>query len=333
MSGPTTFALSALIDRFLVAGTIKYATTTTTSYREPLSDLLSFCVMRDLVDVRQVSRQTLEQYQRHLMQRRRQAGDDAGKPLTVGTQRRRITVVRTFFRFLVRQGVLDSNPAADLDMPRRELKIYNRKGLTLEEIEHVLLQPIVHTDIGFRDRTMMEVLFATGVRRAELHALSTLDVDPSRRTLFVSKGKGSKQRLVPISERGLAFVDQYTKGARLSLLSRSGADTNAMWISEWGEPVSLERVGQLVYAHVRAADLGRTGGCHLFRHTFATALLDGGADIRHIQAILGHENLQTTAGYTHVAIEKLVEVYERAHPCTQRPSMATKVETTSTEVT
>ena len=218
-------------------------------------------------------------------------------------------------------------------MPRRELNLYNRKGVSIEEIEHILLQPIIHTDIGLRDRTMMEVLFATGVRRAELHAMSTLDIDASRRTLFVSKGKGRKQRLVPISERALAFVDQYMKGTRLSLLSRSHADTNAMWISEWGEPLSLERVGQLVHAHVHTAELGRSGGCHLFRHTFATALLDGGADIRHIQAMLGHENLQTTAGYTHVAVEKLVEVYERSHPCVKRPSTTTKAETTSTEVT
>ena len=322
MNAPSTFALSALIDRFFVVASIKYAATTLTTYREPLSDLLSFCVMRDLVDVRQISRQTLEQYQRHLQQRRRQSGPDAGKLLSIGTQRRRITVVRTFFRFLVRQSVLDSNPAADLDMPPRELKIYNRKGLTLEEIEHVLLQPIVHTDVGFRDRTMMEVLFATGVRRAELHALTTLDVDASRKTMFVSKGKGRKQRLVPISERALAFVDQYIKGSRRSLLSLSGADTNALWLSDHGE-LSLERVGQLVYAYVRQAELGRSGGCHLFRHTFATALLDGGADIRHIQAMLGHENLETTAGYTHVAIEKLVEVYERTHPCVKRPSTTT----------
>ena len=326
-SGPSTFALSALIDRFFVVAAIKYAATTLTSYREPLTDLLSFCVMRDLVDVRQISRQTLEQYQRHLQQRRRQSGPDAGRPLSIGTQRRRITVVRTFFRFLVRQGVLDSNSAADLDMPPRELKIYNRKGLTIEEVEHVMLQPIVHTDVGFRDRTMMEVLFATGVRRAELQAMTTLDVDASRRTMFVSKGKGRKQRLVPISERGLAFVDQYMKGARQSLLSISGIETNALWLSDRGEPLSLERVGQLVYAYVRQAEIGRSGGCHLFRHTFATALLDGGADIRHIQAMLGHENLETTAGYTHVAIEKLVEVYERSHPCVKRPSATTSATT------
>ena len=117
------------------------------------------------------------------------------------------------------------------------------------------------------------------------------------------------------------------KGTRPTLLSRSGADKNALWISEWGEPLSLERVGQLVHAHVHTAELGRSGGCHLFRHTFATALLNGGADIRHIQAMLGHENLQTTAGYTHVAIDKLVEVYERTHPRAKRPSTPTTDET------
>jgi len=330
MNAPT-FSLAALIDRFLVVSAVKYAPSTLKSYREPLSDLHAFCLMRDLVDVRQVTRPVLEQYQRHLMHRRRQQGARAGDNLTAGTQRRRITVIRSFFRFLMRQGVVDNNPAADIEMPKQEQKLYNKKGLTLEEIEHVLLQPIVHTDKGFRDRTMMEVLFATGIRRAELHALTILDLDASKKTLFVSKGKGRKQRVVPISERALAFVDQYMKGPRLSLLGKTGIDTKAMWISDWGTPLSIDRLSAVVTEHVVAADLGRSGGCHLFRHTFATLLLDGGADIRHIQAMLGHENLQTTAGYTHVAIEKLVEVYERSHPRALRPSTSTKAEPTSTE--
>jgi integrase/recombinase XerD len=330
MNAPT-FSLSALIDRFLVVSAVKYAPTTLASYREPLSDLHAFCVMRDLVDVRQVTRPVLEQYQRHLLHRRRQQGPRAGESLAAGTQRRRVTVIRSFFRFLVRQGVVDTNPAADLEMPKQEQKLYNKKGLSLEEIEHVLLQPIVHTDKGFRDRTMMEVLFATGIRRAELHALTVFDIDASKKTLFVSKGKGRKQRVVPISERALAFVDEYTKGPRIALLRRSEMETTAMWISDAGRPLSIDRLSAVVTEYVDAADLGRSGGCHLFRHTFATLLLDGGADIRHIQAMLGHENLQTTAGYTHVAIEKLVEVHERTHPRAQRPSTSTKAETASTE--
>ena len=106
-----------------------------------------------------------------------------------------------------------------------------------------------------------------------------------------------------------------------------------MWISDWGIPLSLDRLSAVVTEYIDAADLGRSGGCHLFRHTFATLLLDGGADIRHIQAMLGHENLQTTARYTHVAIDSLVEVYERTHPRALRPSTSTRAETTSTEGT
>lgn len=319
MSAPT-FSLQALVERFVVVTEVKYAKETLKHYRNILLELVAFCALRDVVDVRQVSRQVLEQYQRHLFHRRREQGPDAGEHLTLATQRTRITVVRTFFRFLVRQGVLESNPAADLDMPPIEQKLWHKRGLTLEEAEHVLLQPLVHTPVGIRDRAMLEVLFATGIRRAELHALTLRDIDAQKRTLFVSKGKGRKQRVVPISERALSFVDEYTKTARATFLERSGEETTALWISEWGRPLSLDRLSAAIVEHIRRADLERKGGgCHLFRHTFATLLLEGGADIRHIQAMLGHQNLQTTAGYTHVAIDKLVEVYEKTHPFVKRP--------------
>jgi integrase/recombinase XerD len=331
MTATPTFSLSALVERFVLVSEVKYAKETLKHYKNILLELVAFCALRDVVDVRQVSRQVLEQYQRHLFHRRREQGDNAGEHLTLATQRTRITVVRTFFRFLVRHGVLDGNPAADLDMPPIEQKLWNKKGLTLEEVEHVLLQPLVHTPVGLRDRAMMEVLFATGIRRAELHALTLMDVDAQKRTLFVSKGKGRRQRVVPISERALSFIDEYTKTARVEFLARTGEDTQAMWISEWGRPLSLDRLSAAVIEHIRRADLERKGGgCHVFRHTFATLLLEGGADIRHIQAMLGHQNLQTTAGYTHVAIDKLVEVYERAHPFVKRPSTTTS-ETSSTE--
>lgn len=316
---PPTYSLAALIDRFLLVSEHKYAPTTLKSYKEPLSDLLSFCLLRDISDVRQVSRQVLEQYQRHLFHRRKVQGPHAGENLTLGTQRRRITVLRTFFRFLVRQGVLESNPAADLEMPQLEHKL-TQKGLSLEEMEHVLLQPLVHTPAGLRDRTMMEVLLATGIRRAELWALTLLDIDAAKRTLFVARGKGRRQRFVPISERALSFLDNYTRTARKELLERSGDDTAAVWISEWGTQLSLDRIGAIIEGYVKQADLGKGGACHLFRHTFATLLLENGADIRHIQAMLGHANLQTTALYTHVAIEHLVEVYERSHPYAKRPA-------------
>ena len=135
---------------------------------------------------------------------------------------------------------------------------------------------------------------------------------------------------MPISERARAFVDKYTKGPSLSLIGKTGFDTKGMWISDWGTPLSIDRLSAVVTEYVDAAALGRSGGCHIFRHTFATLMPDGAADIRHIQAMLGHENLQTTAGYTHVAIEKLVEVYERTHPRAQRPSTSAKIQSTST---
>jgi len=313
----TSFALTALVERFTLQAAIRYAPSTVVTYKDDLADFVAFCAMHDVVDVRQVTRPLLERYQRALFQRRATTGPRVGEPLSLPSQARRISALKSFFRFLVRQGVVDGNPAADLEPPGRE-QLLPRNALTLQEVEHVLLQPNVHTHTGLRDRTILEVLFATGVRRQELAALSLFDIDHDKRTLFVARGKGRRQRVVPISERALHFVERYTKTARPALLT-GAPDTSALFLGDRGTPLSLHSLSALVAGHIKAADVGKTGSCHVFRHTFATLLLEGGADIRHIQLMLGHAKLTTTAVYTHVAIDALVEVYERSHPAAKRP--------------
>jgi integrase/recombinase XerD len=168
------------------------------------------------------------------------------------------------------------------------------------------------TPVGMRDRTMMEVLYATGMRRMELARLALGDIDAERGVVMIVEGKGGKDRLIPMGERALHWVDRYLQEARPQLawnqteatvfLGREGHPMNPMWLST------------TVARYVERAQLGKKGGCHLFRHTMATLMLEGGADIRFIQAMLGHAELSTTQIYTQVAIRQLQKVHASTHP-------------------
>lgn len=184
--------------------------------------------------------------------------------------------------------------------------------LTQREVEQVLALADTTTPVGMRDRTMMEVLYATGMRRMELARLALGDIDAERGVVLIREGKGGKDRLIPMGERALHWVDRYLQEARPQLawnqaeatvfLGREGHAMNPMWLST------------TVARYVERAELGKKGGCHLFRHTMATLMLEGGADIRFIQAMLGHAELSTTQIYTQVAIRQLQKVHSSTHP-------------------
>jgi integrase/recombinase XerD len=159
---------------------------------------------------------------------------------------------------------------------------------------------------------MMEVLYSTGVRRAELAALSLVDLDADRGTLSVRLGKGRKDRVIPIGERALRWVARYLDEVR-PLLAIS-PDQGILFVDERGERFDLERLTRLMKRYIDAAKLGKTGACHIFRHTMATLMLEGGADVRHIQEILGHVELSTTQIYTRISIRHLKNVHDTTHP-------------------
>jgi integrase/recombinase XerD len=182
----------------------------------------------------------------------------------------------------------------------------------VREAEAVLAQPNVTTTTGLRDRAILETLYATGIRRTELVGLSTGDVDLERGTLWIRRGKGGRQRVVPISRRTLAWIERYRIASPPQLDSRP--DDGPLFLARGGRRLRPEHVSDTVRRYVRSASLGKTGSCHLFRHTMATLMLENGADVRFIQAILGHAQLSTTALYTHVSIAVLQAVYRRTHP-------------------
>jgi integrase/recombinase XerD len=235
-----------------------------------------------------------------------------GRPqLSFRTQHVRLTSVRGFFKWLTRQNALPSNPASELDLPRLPHRL-PRDVLTAEEVERVLSQPDVRAPVGVRDRAILELLYSTGVRRSELVSLRLTDVDPERGTVMIREGKGRRDRMVPVGERALAWIERYTRDIRPELVVLP--DCGALFLTTLGESLTPDYLTQQVRRFVLGAELGKSGSCHLFRHTMATLMLEGGADVRYIQEMLGHVHLDSTEVYTRVSIRKLRAIHEATHP-------------------
>ena len=262
---------------------------------------------RSLERPTQVTRPIIESVQRWLFYRRK----PNGKPLAVSSQRLSLQKLVGFFRFLARQNVILSNPAADLEMPNMEKRL-PKAVLSEKEIEKVLALPDLTDPVELRDRAMMEVLYSTGIRRHELRGMRPEDVDYGRETVFVRLGKGKKDRIVPIGERALHWVTRYLEESRPALITLP--DDGFLWTSERGTVVSLDWLTRRMRDYIIASDCGKTGGCHAFRHSMATHMLEAGCDIRHLQEFLGHVDMSTTAIYTRVSVRRLKAVHEQFHP-------------------
>jgi integrase/recombinase XerD len=182
---------------------------------------------------------------------------------------------------------------------------------TLQQVEAILNGADVSTDDGLRDRTMMEVFYSSGLRRAELMRLKRHELDLAAHVIWVRQGKGKKDRVVPIGERACAWVHKYLRDVRPR--SVSGSDPETLFLMSTNRSFTKSALTYRLSTYVRAAGLTQ-GSCHLLRHAMATHMLENGADVRYIQAILGHSDLETTAVYTHVAITKLKEVHAATHP-------------------
>jgi integrase/recombinase XerC len=230
------------------------------------------------------------------------------------TVARKVAAVRSFFRFLERRGWVESNPAAELETPkvRRPLPTF----LSVEEAHEVVEVAGASTAEGARDRALLELLYGSGVRVGELAGLDLGDVDASRGLVRV-RGKGDKERLVPAGPPALAALGAWL--GRRGELTRPGRPTRALFLGARGRRLGVRRVQEIVRRY-GALGAGRPDlHPHALRHTCATHLLEGGADLRAIQEILGHASLSTTQRYTHVSVDALVRVYDRAHPFARRP--------------
>ena len=222
---------------------------------------------------------------------------------------RAVAAVRGYYRFLVLDRRLTASPADDLRPPRAWPAL--PKFLSIEEVDRLIAQPDVSTPLGCRDRAMIELLYATGLRVSELVAVRTADVH-LREQYLTCIGKGDKERLVPIGEEAASWIARYTRDSRPALLK--GRPSPRLFVN--GRGGALSRVGfwKILKAHGRRAGLPRTLSPHVLRHSFATHLLDRGADLRSIQMMLGHADLSSTQIYTHVLEARLRTIYDRFHP-------------------
>ncbi|HEV8367448.1 MAG TPA: tyrosine recombinase XerC [Pyrinomonadaceae bacterium] len=226
---------------------------------------------------------------------------------------RKLAALRTFFQFLVREGLLESNPAKLVSTPRLEKNL--PKHLSIEEVIRFIETPDPETDLGKRDRAMLELMYATGIRVAELTTLDLGDID-FRNQLIRVTGKRRKQRIVPFGDPAAKAIRRYLdiRDTFLFHAPVSKRDEEALFFNYQGTRITTRSVGRMVEKYIRiCAGIHRISP-HALRHSFATHLLDSGADLRDIQELLGHARLSTTQVYTHVSMEKLIEVYDKAHP-------------------
>ena len=226
---------------------------------------------------------------------------------------RKLAALRTFFQFLLREGIVELNPAKLVSTPRLEKRL--PKHLSIEDAIRFIETPDIETDLGKRDRAILELLYATGVRVSELTTLSIGDIDFRQRLIRVT-GKRRKERIVPFGEPALRALEAYlsVRDRFLAQAPISKRDSKAVFLNYQGTRITTRSVGRMVEKYIRICAGMHDISPHALRHSFATHLLDSGADLRDIQELLGHARLSTTQIYTHVSMEKLIEVYDKAHP-------------------
>ena len=217
--------------------------------------------------------------------------------------------MRGFYRFLVLDGHIARNPAEDLRPPRAWPAL--PKFLSFEQVEALIAQPDVSTPRGLRDRAMLELLYATGMRVSELINVRAADLH-LREHYMTCIGKGNKERLIPIGDQASDWVERYVRDARSLFLK--GRSSSRLFVTARGRGLSRVGFWKILKGYGRRADLPPTISPHVLRHSFATHLLEHGADLRAIQTMLGHADLSTTQIYTHVLATRLRTVYDRFHP-------------------
>jgi integrase/recombinase XerD len=226
------------------------------------------------------------------------------------TVARQLVSIRNFFRFAQVQELITVDPSQNLESPkiRRTLPGY----LKLEEVDRLLAQPDAKTALGLRDRAMLEVLYSTGLRVSELIGLRVMDLD-AKVGCIRCIGKGDKERIVPAGRKALSLVEKYLRDARPKLLGK-GVSSQSLFVNRNGNSLSRVGVWKILSAYGRRAGLRVALTPHMLRHSFATHLLERGADLRSVQLMLGHADISTTQIYTHVVEERLKQIYKAHHP-------------------
>ena len=232
-----------------------------------------------------------------------------GQGLSPASVNRKLAAIRGFYRYLLREARVEENPLARVETARTWMRLPG--ALSRDEMESLLAQPAEASPSGIRDRAILELLYATGIRVSEIATL-TLNRLNRQMGFLVAVGKGRKERIVPVGQSALGWLGRYIEQARPVFLKKK--TSNALFLNRSGEGFTRQGLWKLIKKYAKMAGLERKVHPHTFRHSFATHLLEGGADLRSVQIMLGHADISTTQIYTHVTRERLKEVHKRFHP-------------------
>lgn len=300
-------------ERFRDWLTVRFASADTVrNYVSGLEPFFEFVLSFGLRSWTELTRDVLEEYRGSLFRRKNARN---GQALTVGTHVARLLSVKIFCRFLVSDGFLLANPSAQLELPRRRRPL--PAVLSEDEVMRLLETPNTDTPGGIRDRTLLELLYGTALRNAEVCSLTFDQVDLACHIVRLQKGKGNKGRVVPLGEEAQAWLELYVETVRPRLLREPGL--TALFLDRWGhKALSGPGLTRIVRDVARKAQLGKAVTPHTLRHSCATHMLRHGAGLRHLQQFLGHSSLNSTEHYTRVEVSDLRRVLHRCHPREQR---------------
>jgi len=270
------------------------------SYRRDLRKFSEWLEKNSNTAIVQATHGDIQGYLAQLVSKQR------AKPSSTG---RNISSLKRLYRYLLRQGKIETDPTLQIDTPKLPRNL--PKGLTEVDVEKLLDAPDVQTPLGLRDRTMLEVLYASGLRVSELVTLLVTQVSMDMGVVRVM-GKGSKERLVPLGEEALDWLRRYLANGRGELLGKQ--ITDALFVTSRGEGMTRQMFWYLIKKHAKHGGLDKPLSPHTLRHAFATHLLNHGADLRVVQMLLGHSDISTTQIYTHVARERLKLLHAQHHP-------------------
>lgn len=277
------------------------STNTVSSYQFDLKKFFVFLKKEKIEDIRFVNRNILEEFINYLNLNN----------VSLRSQSRYLSSLRTFFRFLINKNLIKSNPVEKIDFPRIRRTLPD--VLTVEEVLQILNAVSTDNCIGIRDRAILETLYACGLRISELINLKQRDILKDQEILVVF-GKGSKERIVPIGSSALEWIERYQKECR-GYFEKAGKDSkDILFLNKFGGKFSRMGIWKIIHNYASLAGLHDKVHPHVFRHSFATHLIEGGADIRIVQELLGHSDISTTQIYTHISKEYLIEVHKTYHP-------------------
>ncbi|MCH2192159.1 MAG: tyrosine-type recombinase/integrase [Gammaproteobacteria bacterium] len=273
-----------------------------------LKKFCKWCFARNVRRIDDVDIALMDEYMAYLNAYRKSLD---GQPLCAANKYALILCIKSFVKKMFNRGLLTTDKLSSIDLPTVDRPL-PKAIFTAEEVEQILEQPLLYGFKGMRDRVILETLFATGIRRIELLHLDIEDVDFNQQLIRVRKGKGNREYILPVSDRAIEWLAFYLTKLRPKLATlQSGS---ALFLNDKGTRYRACALSDMASRYVRFAGFKRSGSCHLFRHATATIMLDNGADIRHVQEMLGHADIASTQIYTFVSRSKLRDVYNKTHP-------------------